>query len=231
MRNPHSLSNTGDWDWLTTGPNRLSRRPPTFRLFVGNQLRSFLLPFRYTPVQVHTHKTVHPFSCTPVTFLESSYTLVSSTYFLIELLFLVEKKKDLESLFLFLLILFLYPISIPSSKVTHNGSIHKYTQVVILTHYSPLRGGLPSVTFGHKQNQTISTAVCEQPPLNDTSIETISDFGCVTSWNGNRDVSRLNRDSMMMHLFSQRFITEFHNKLARFGSVRECDILEWDPGC
>ena len=36
------------------------------------------------------------------------------------------------------LILFLYPISIPSSKVTHTGSIHKYTQLVMLTHYSPL---------------------------------------------------------------------------------------------
>ncbi len=56
----------------------------------------------------------------------------------IELLFLAEKKKDLsEPLFLFLLILFLYPISIPSSKVTLTGSIHKYAQLVMLTHYSP----------------------------------------------------------------------------------------------
>jgi len=36
----------------------------------------------------------------------------------------------------------------------HNGSIHKCTQLVMLTHYSPLRGWLPSVTLGHKHNQT-----------------------------------------------------------------------------
>ena len=36
--------------------------------------------------------------------------------------------------------LLLYPISILSSKVKHNGSIYKYTQLVMLTHYSPLRG-------------------------------------------------------------------------------------------
>ncbi len=121
-----------------------------------------------TPIQLHTHKVAHPFICTPIASfrklravmcLHSSLdrTRISwrtSTRSLRELLFLAEKKKDLEPLFLFLLILLLYPISILSSKVTHNGSIQKYTQLVMLTHYSPLRGWLPSFTLGHKQNQT-----------------------------------------------------------------------------
>ncbi len=47
-----------------------------------------------------------------------------------------------------------HPISILSSKVKHNGSIHKYTQLVMLTHYSHLRGWLPFITLGHKHNQT-----------------------------------------------------------------------------
>ncbi len=55
------------------------------------------------------------------------------------------------------LVLLLYLISIVSCKVTHTGSIHKYTQLAMLTHYSPLRGWLPSVTFGHKQNETHPT--------------------------------------------------------------------------
>jgi hypothetical protein len=50
--------------------------------------------------------------------------------------------------------LLLYPKSILSSDEKHNGSIHKYTQLVMLTHYSPLRGWLSSVTLGHNHNQT-----------------------------------------------------------------------------
>ncbi len=60
-------------------------------------------------------KTAHPFNCTPVAKV------------------LFYKKKSLQ-------ILLFYPISILSSKVKHNGSIHKYTQLVMLTHYSHLKG-------------------------------------------------------------------------------------------
>ena len=73
------------------------------------------------------------------------------------------KEKRTLDLFFFLLILLLYPISILSSKVIHNGSIHKYTELVMFTHYSPLRGWLPSVTLGHKDNQTRSTHSGEEP--------------------------------------------------------------------
>ncbi len=41
-----------------------------------------------------------------------------------------KEKRPCEPLFLFLLILLLYPISILCIKVKHNGSIHKYTQLV-----------------------------------------------------------------------------------------------------
>ena len=37
-----------------------------------------------------------------------------------------------------------------SSKVTYTRGTHKYTQTVMLTHYSPLRGWLPSVNLGHR---------------------------------------------------------------------------------
>jgi hypothetical protein len=64
---------------------------------------------------------------------------------LAEVLF-CEKRKSKSIFFLYKKksrpILLLYPISILSSKVKHNGSRHKYTQLVMLTHYSPLRGWL-----------------------------------------------------------------------------------------
>ena len=108
------------------------------------------------PWRLHTRWAAHLFSCTPIRLhtRSAAHQLPGSTYLLseleypeepqarslTELLFLAEKKKDLEPLFLFPLIPLLYQISILSSKVIHNGSIQKYTQLVMLTHYSPLRG-------------------------------------------------------------------------------------------
>ena len=56
---------------------------------------------------------------------------------------LVERKNDSARFFFFIkepLVLLLYFISILRSKVTHAGSIHEYTQLVMLTHHSHLKG-------------------------------------------------------------------------------------------
>ena len=51
----------------------------------------------------------------------------------------LKRKEEKNNIFFFYkkesLLLLLYPMSILSSKVKHNGSIHKYTQQVKLTHY------------------------------------------------------------------------------------------------
>jgi hypothetical protein len=121
-------------------------------------------PFICTPVQLHTHKPALSFSCTPVPIFPNTscqnftdwlhwrQSEISRNSFLrkgqkAKAFSFSIKKKSLP-------ILLLYPISILSRKVKHNGSIHKYTQLVMLTHYSPLRGWLPSVTLGHNHNQT-----------------------------------------------------------------------------
>jgi hypothetical protein len=122
-----------------------------------------------TPVQMYICSSAHPSGCTLVQLHTRHH---SSTYLLSELhkiecidcqselaeILFYEKRKN-KSIFFFckkksLPILLLYPIYILSSKVKHNGSMHKYTQLVMLTHYSPLRGWLPSVTLGHNHNQT-----------------------------------------------------------------------------
>ncbi len=119
---------------------------------------------------------------------------------------LTEKKKDLEFLVLFQLILLLCPISVPSCKVTHTGSIHKYTQIVMITHYSSLRGWLPSVTFGHKQNQT-QQYLPHFAKWNDTLFPVPS---YLTKWNSHMSVCDMymrplmspNRNSYLLGLLS-----------------------------
>jgi hypothetical protein len=108
-------------------------------------------PFRYTPVQLHTHKVAHSFSCTPVAKVlhcscQNVTRLTSLTVNPNWQKFFFRKRENAKA-FSFCIKRFScsIQISILSSKVKHNGSIHKYTQLVIQTHYSPLRGWLPSV--------------------------------------------------------------------------------------
>ncbi len=122
-------------------------------------------PFSCTPVQLHTHKDTHSFNCTAVAKVQdwSGQNVTRLTALTVNpnwQKFFFRKREKAKSISFFykkksLQILFLYPISILSRKVKHNGSIHKYAQLVMLTHYSPLRGWLPSVTLGHKHNQTL----------------------------------------------------------------------------
>ena len=100
------------------------------------------------------HSWPHPSTCLfSSIFLSSSNERISSTDTRWEDSIF---KKSGNSFFFFykkksLLLLLSYLFF--SGKVTNSSSIHKYTQPVMLTHYSPLRGWLPSVTLGHKQNQ------------------------------------------------------------------------------
>jgi hypothetical protein len=90
--------------------------------------------------------------------------------------FLFYKKKSLP-------ILFFYPMSILRSKVKHNGSIHKYTQLVMFSHYSPRRGWLPSVTLGHKHYQTPSSTTTTH--LSDTRLFLLETPFLITKQNRN----------------------------------------------
>ena len=110
-----------------------------------------------TPIRLHTRSDPHPLPSSTYLLSElHQIDCIACQSELEEILFRPPRKRE-KSKSIFhkkksLLILLLYPISILSSKVIHNGSIHKYTQLLMLTHYSPLR--LPSVTLGHKHNQT-----------------------------------------------------------------------------
>ena len=102
-----------------------------------------------TPVNLHNHKIVHPFNCTPV----STFRKLHEAMCLHDSLDRTPRIScSLPE----------YPVK-PQWGPWQNfyfdrkGSIHKYTRLVMLTHYSALRGWLPSVTLGHKQNQTIGT--------------------------------------------------------------------------
>ncbi len=83
-------------------------------------------PFSYTPVQLHTHKAVQSFSCTPV-----AKVLHCSCQNVTRLTALWQKREKAKAF---------------SFSIQRN--------LCMLTHYSPLRGWLPSVTLGHKHNQT-----------------------------------------------------------------------------
>jgi hypothetical protein len=107
-------------------------------------------PFRYTPVQLHTNKTTHSFSCTPVAKVLhcSCQNVTRLTVLTVNpnwQKFFFRKRENTKA-FSFCIKRNLYrfscsiQISILSCKVKHNGSIHKYTQLVVQTHYSPLRG-------------------------------------------------------------------------------------------
>jgi hypothetical protein len=87
-------------------------------------------------------KAAHPFSCTPVQLRKREKAKAFS----------LSRKRKLYR--------FSCSIQYLSSVVKSNITgvyIFEYTQLVMLTHYSPLRVWLPSVTLGHKHNQTLTT--------------------------------------------------------------------------
>ncbi len=114
-------------------------------------------PFNYTPIKLHIRSDVHPLPRSNTFLVRTSPDWLNWLVNPNGQKFFFRKREKKKHFFFYkkksLPILLLYPISILSSKVKHNGSIHKYTQGVMFAHYSPLKGWLPTVTFGHNHNQ------------------------------------------------------------------------------
>ncbi len=131
-------------------------------------------PFSCTPVQLHTHKTTHSFSCTPVAQVQHCSCQDVTRLCVLTVnpnwqKFFCRKREEEKSFSFSIkrnLYRFSYSIQYLSSVVKSNItgvyiSTLTYVQpsnVHTILVPGPLRRWLPSVTLGHKHNQTSSCA-------------------------------------------------------------------------